>query len=216
MLNAVLQIRMVDNVMLVSDTGDTPLSRVEALMQRIKKDLKDCGHLIHTFCRQNMQGTFGCSADISNRSAHFYAGSPHPHSHIDGEFEKRAVGLERRTSDILGALALPSFKGKTRFQAVVRTVMAQIADSRHRKTWAFLKQRRDIRTRYVSLVAKQLQATELQTTWNTRVPLISAETEELEMLSMQLFPGDLDYYQSLAQQIHRSTWVHAYVASGYI
>lgn len=104
-------------------------------------------------------------------------------------------------------------QGKCRFRAVVRTIIAQIANSRYRKTWAFLKQRRDVRKRYVYLTVKQLQATELQTIWNTNASLTSQEAEELESASRELLPGDWGYYQSLAHQAHRNAWVHACVTS---
>lgn len=100
-------------------------------------------------------------------------------------------------------------KGIIRFRSIVRTIISQISDSRYRRTWAYLKNRRDSRNVYVSLVAKQLQCAELQTIWKVKVSLTAKEAEQLESVSRGLLPGDWEYYQSLAQKVHRGAWVHA-------
>lgn len=101
--------------------------------------------------------------------------------------------------------------GKVRFRAIARTIIAQIADARHHKTWAFLSERRENRKVYVALVAKQLEAAEIRTIWNVNVSLTADESMRLELASRELLHGDWAYYQSLARQEHRNHWVHAYV-----
>ena len=129
------------------------------------------------------------------------------------KFEDRGEGLKRRKQDIVNALAIPSMKGKDLFRAVVRTMIAQIKDSRWRNTWSYIQRRRDNRRTYVRLVAKQLEHAEIRTIWNVKVSLTPDEARQLQAAASELSHGDWAYYQSLARLQHRSVWVHAYVLS---
>lgn len=132
------------------------------------------------------------------------------------KFDDRKEGLERRKQDIINALALPPMKGIVRFRAAARTVIAHIRDSRWRHTWDYIKQRRDNRNTYVSLVAKQFELAEIRTIWNVKVSLTQEESRQLKAASQELLRGDWSYYQGLARLRHRSVWVHAYVPKLFI
>lgn len=134
------------------------------------------------------------------------------HPGMNKKFKERTIGLLRRTRDIETALALPQTKGIARFRSIARTVLSQISDCHRRNTWAYLKDRKTSRDLYASLVAKQLQCAELQTVWKVKASLTAKEADDLENVSRELRPGDWDYYQSLAQKMHRGSWVHAYVS----
>jgi hypothetical protein len=128
-------------------------------------------------------------------------------------FEDRKEGLERRKQDIMNALALPPMKGKARFRAAVRTVVAQLKDNQWRRTWSYIQQRRDNRNTYVRLVARQFELAEIRTIWNVKASLTPEELQQLVAATRELSHGDWSYYQSLARLQHRSKWVHAYVTS---
>jgi len=134
-------------------------------------------------------------------------------SSIRKKFQDRKEGLERRKQDIINALALPFMRGKALFRAAVRTVVAQIKDTRWRNSWCYIQQRRDNRKTYVRLVAKQLELAEIKTIWNVKVSLTPDEIQQLQNITRELSQGDWAYYQSLARLQHRSAWVHAYVLS---
>ncbi|KAF8312647.1 hypothetical protein DL93DRAFT_2081901 [Clavulina sp. PMI_390] len=189
-LNEVLKVRGVEDLDLVTDNGSSMLARLKDLMVKIERDLKDCGNLIKSFHRHNSNGS-RIGATFSQR------------------FKDRSEGLQRRQTDIIAALALPRLTGKARFRAVVRTIIAQIADANRHKTWEFLKSRRENRKRYVNLVTKQLEAAEIRTIWNVATSLSASEATELEDASRELLHGDWAYYQSLARAKHRKHWVHA-------
>lgn len=49
MLSAVLKIRTVEDLTLVTDTGESIVTRVQALMVQIERDVKDCTRLIKSY-----------------------------------------------------------------------------------------------------------------------------------------------------------------------
>jgi hypothetical protein len=49
MLSAVLKIRTVEDVTLVTDTGESILTRLQSLMVKLERDVKDCGRLISLY-----------------------------------------------------------------------------------------------------------------------------------------------------------------------
>ena len=52
-LNTVLKIRRAEDPFSINDAGESVVSRVEALMRRLERDIKDCGHLIRDFHKHN-------------------------------------------------------------------------------------------------------------------------------------------------------------------
>ena len=48
-LSAVLKIRAVEDVSLVTDTGESILTRLQSLMLKLERDVKDCGRLINLY-----------------------------------------------------------------------------------------------------------------------------------------------------------------------
>jgi hypothetical protein len=49
MLSAVLKVRVIEDVILVTEVGESIHTRLQSLMLKVERDVKDCGHLINLY-----------------------------------------------------------------------------------------------------------------------------------------------------------------------
>ncbi|KAF8340734.1 uncharacterized protein EI90DRAFT_3036693 [Cantharellus anzutake] len=186
MLDTLLHLRHMENLELVTDTAVTTMCRVQDLVRRIEKDLRDCKHLIRMYHKIN----------VSREEP------------ITLYFRQRAEGLLRRKNDLIDAMSRSDIQGIARFRALGYTVVRQVKEMRQRLKWEFYRDRRDTRNGYVSLVAKQLQCAETRAIRHVAVSMTAEEEERLRDLSDDLSEADWAYYQSLAKLKYRLTRAH--------
>jgi Vacuolar sorting-associated protein 13, extended-chorein len=103
--------------------------------------------------------------------------------------------------------------GIERFRAAGQTILREIQERHRRVSWEYIKQRRDLRKRFVGLTAKLLQCNEVESIWQMGISLTDEEDDQLKRMTKEIAPVDYAFWRSLGELEHRRTLSHKLVYS---
>ena len=118
--------------------------------------------------------------------------------------------LRSRRKDIENAFWVHSAWKIDKFRAAGQIILRQVQERHRHMSWAYTKERRDLRRAYVPLLAKQLQFSDVGS-FGYSSNVSKEESDELLRLSKEVSPIDVPFWSSLAKLEHRRTITHQYV-----